>query len=259
MNDVALTLRQVRYEQKAFWRNPAAAFFTFIFPLLFLVIFTSLLGNGFALLPTGEEVTQATYYVASILTFSAITASYTNIAMSVVFARDEGVLKRVRGTPLPSGSYLVGKMLNSVVVMCLLLVIVVGFGVVFYDVHVPTTSLLAFLVTFIVGAASFCLMGLAVASFAPNAEAAPAIVNGIILPLLFVSGIFIPLEEAPGWMVTIGDVFPVKHLFAAATEAFIPTAADPSGWAGKDLLIVAAWGVGALAVAIRYFSWEPKR
>src|SRR5881296_3972844 len=100
MSDLALTLRQVRYTNKAFWRNPASAFFTFAFPLMFLVIFTSLLGNGTVPLG-GVEVRQSTYYVAGMAAFSVITACYTNIAMSVTFTRDTGILKRIRGTPLP--------------------------------------------------------------------------------------------------------------------------------------------------------------
>lgn len=258
MNAIGLAFRQVRFEQKSFWRNPASAFFTFAFPLLFLVIFTSLLGSGEALLPTGEETSQATYYVAAILSFSVITACYTNIAIGVTFVRDEGVLKRVRGTPLPPTSYLLGKVFHSIAIMVLLAVIVMAFGWIVYDVSFPTDSIPAFAVTLLLGSATFCLLGLAVTSFTPNAEAAPAVVNGIILPLLFISGIFIPLEEAPGWMITIGDFFPVKHFFNATSEAYIPFE-DPSGWSGSDLLIVAIWGVVGLIVAARFFSWEPRR
>jgi ABC-2 type transport system permease protein len=258
MTALSLAFRQVRFEQKSFWRNPAAAFFTFAFPLLFLVIFTSLLGSGEARLPTGEETSQATYYVAAILSFSVITACYTNIAIGVTFVRDEGVLKRVRGTPLPPVSYLLGKVFHSIAVMVLLAIIVMAFGWIVYDVSFPTDSIPAFVATLLLGSAAFCILGLAVTSFTPNAEAAPAMANGIILPLLFISGIFIPLDDAPGWMITIGDFFPVKHFFNAASEAYIPFE-DPSGWSGSDLLIVAIWGVVGLIVAARFFSWEPRR
>ena len=258
MNTLALAFRQVRFEQKAFWRNPAAAFFTFAFPLLFLVIFTSLLGNGFAFLPTGEETSQATYYVAAILSFSVVTACYTNIAIGVAFSRDEGVLKRIRGTPLPATSYLLGKMLHSVWIMVLLTAIVMAFGRIVYDVSFPTDSIPAFVVTLLIGSAVFCLLGLAVTALVPNAEAAPAVVNGIILPLLFISGIFIPLDNAPDWIITIGDFFPVKHFFNAASEAYIPFG-DASGWSGGDLVLVGVWGIVGLVVAARYFSWEPRR
>src|SRR5438067_244906 len=103
VSDLGLTLRQVGYTNKAFWRNPASAFFTFAFPLMFLVIFTSLLGNGHVQLG-GVLVKQSTYYVAGMAAFSVISACYTNIAISVTFNRDAGILKRVRGTPLPGSA-----------------------------------------------------------------------------------------------------------------------------------------------------------
>jgi ABC-2 type transport system permease protein len=123
-NGLQMAVRQVRYENLAFWRNPAAAFFTFAFPLLFLVILTTLFRGDTSTLPTEVEVANTTYFTATILAFSVITACYTNIAMTMTFAREEGVLKRVRGTPLPGWAYLLGKVFQSVLVMALLVVIV---------------------------------------------------------------------------------------------------------------------------------------
>jgi ABC-2 type transport system permease protein len=259
MNGVALALRGARYENKSFWRNPAQAFFTFAFPLLFLVIFTVLLGGDTSLLPTGQEVDNSTYYTASILAFSVITACYTNIAISVTFLRDKGVLKRIRGTPLPPWAYLLGKVLHAILVMAILVAIVCVFGWIVYDIDLPTRSLPAFVVTLAVGSASFCALGLACTAVIPNAEAAPAVVNASILPLLFISGVFIPTYDAPQWLQTLADVFPVKHFLEATIESFIPPPDNRSGWALGPLAIVAAWGVAGLAVASRFFSWEPRR
>jgi ABC-2 type transport system permease protein len=256
---LVLALRQVRFENKAFWRNPAAAFFTFAFPLLFLVIFTTIFGDDTGTLPTGQEVDGATYFTATILAFAVITACYTNIAMTVTYARDEGVLKRVHGTPLPGWSYLLGKVLHSMVLMVLLVVIVCTFGVAFYDVDIPTTSMPAFLVTLVVGAAAFCALGLAFTAVIPNPEAAPALVNASILPLLFISGVFIPTEDAPGWMQTLADLFPVRHFMEALIESFVPPQDNEAGWLPSSVLIVAAWGAAGLALAARFFSWEPRR
>lgn len=259
MTGLALAVRQVRFENKAFWRNPASAFFTFMFPLLFLVIFTTLLGNDTSTLPSGKEVGNSTYYTASILAFAVITACYTNIAMSVTIIRDEGVLKRVRGTPLPPWSYLLGRILHAVCIMALLVVIVCAFGVVFYDISLPTTSAPAFLVTLLVGAFAFCALGLAATSIVPNADAAPAVVNGTVLPLLFLSGVFIPIDDGPAWVRTFASVFPVRPFLEALIDGFIPRTADSTGWRPGSLAIVAAWGIGALLLASRYFRWESKR
>jgi ABC-2 type transport system permease protein len=259
MNTTALTLRQIRYENKSFWRNPAAAFFTFAFPLLFLVLFNLLFGHGTIRLYAGQpKVSTSTFYVPAIAAFSVISASFTNLAMSVTFAREQGVLKRKRGTPMPPLAYLGAKILHSIFIALLLAVIIGLFGRLFYSVSIPTHTMPAFLVSLIVGGLSFCAMGLAVTAIVPNAEAAPAIVNAIILPLLFISDIFIPLNNAPHWLTTVSKIFPIWHFSEAMQHAFNPFEKG-AGFSGTDLLVVAAWGVGSLLLAIRYFRWEPRR
>jgi ABC-2 type transport system permease protein len=254
-----LAVRQVRYENRAFWRNPASAFFTFAFPLLFLFVFTTLLGNDTSTLPTGQEVSNSTYYTASILAFAVITACYTNLAMTVTFLRDEGVLKRVRGTPLRPTSYLLGRILHATLIMALLVVIVCAFGRVAYGVDLPTRSAPAFLVTLLVGAFAYCALGLACTAIIPNADSAPAIVNGTVLPLLFLSGVFIPIDDGPAWVRTFAGIFPVRPFLKAVVEAFIPPGSNPSGWHPAALALVAVWGVVGLLLASRFFRWEPRR
>jgi ABC-2 type transport system permease protein len=258
MSDAGLLLLQVRFTNKAFWRNPASAFFTFAFPLMFLVIFTSLLGTGRLEVAPGIFIEQDRYYVAAMGTFAVISATYTNLAISITFSRDAGILKRTRGTPLPAWIYLTGRVMHAVLISLLLVIITAAFGVVFYGAGIPTGSALGeYLITVIVGAMAFSALGLATTGIVPNADAAPPIVNAIILPLLFLSGIFIPLQESsPQWMKTVGDLFPVKH-FAEATMGSFYGAPLPFQW--SDVAVVAAWGVAGLLVAPRYFSWEPRK
>ncbi|HEY2330776.1 MAG TPA: ABC transporter permease [Acidimicrobiales bacterium] len=258
MNGVTMAVGQVRWHNKAFWRNPASAFFTFAFPLMFLVIFTSIF-NDTTTLPSGLTVNLSTYYTASILCFSVMTACYTNVAISVTFLREEGVLKRVRGTPLPGWSYLLGKVLHSMVLMVILVVIVGAFGRIFYDISLPTRSLPAFIITLLVGAASFSALGLACCALTPNADAAPAVTNATLLPLLFISGVFVPVVNSPRWMQIVSGVFPVKHFLNAILESFIPPPGNQTGWRLGDLAIVLVWGVVGLAFATRTFRWEPER
>jgi ABC-2 type transport system permease protein len=256
MSDLALAVRQVRYTNKAFWRNPASAFFTFAFPLMFLVIFTALFGNS-TVEVFGQEVQTSTFYVSAIATFSIITATYTNLAIAVTFARDAGMLKRVRGTPLPAWAYMFGRIVHAILMALILVAIVAAFGALFYQADIPTRTLPAFLVTIVVGAASFSAMGLAITSAIPNADAAPAVVNASILPLLFLSDIFIPIQDPNAWYVTVAKIFPVYH-FAQAMKAayFSPTG---SGFEWGDLLVVAAWGAAGVILAVLFFSWEPRR
>jgi ABC-2 type transport system permease protein len=257
MNATALALRQVRYENKSFWRNPASAFFTFAFPIIFLILFNLLFGHH-KIDYFDHSVDTSTFYVPAITAFSVITASFTNLGMSVTFARDQGVLKRKRGTPMPPLAYLAAKVLHSTLIALLLAAIIGVFGRLFYSVSLPGHTLPAFLVSVVVGALAFCAMGLAITTLVPNADAAPAVINAVILPLLFISDIFIPLQNAPKWLTSVAKVFPVYHLSEAMQHAFNPFQVG-SGFQGKDLLIVAVWGAGCLLVAARYFRWEPRR
>jgi ABC-2 type transport system permease protein len=248
--------RQFRFTNKAFWRNPASAFFTFIFPLLFLVIFTALLGNSTVqIYPGGPTIKTSTYYVFSMAAFGLISACYTNIAISVVFAREGGILKRLRGTPLPARSYLTARVLHATFVGFLLVAITVVFGRIVYGARIPgATDLLLFVLTLLVGAGCFAAIGLAVSGIVPNEDAGPPIVNAIILPLLFLSGIFIASNNSPGWVTFIGRVFPVKHLVDAMRASYLGATFH---W--SDIIVMAIWLVGAVVVAARTFRWEPAR
>ena len=268
MSAPAAVVRQFRFTNKAFWRNPASAFFTFAFPLMFLVIFTALLGGGNVRLE-GVDLKQSTYFVGAMAAFGVISACYTNIAMTTTFARDQGILKRLHGTPLPAGAYLSSRVLHGMVVGALLVAIMLVFGRLVYDSPFPTgPPLIEFILTFLIGALSFAALALAITTVIPNADAAPPIVNATILPLLFLSGIFIPLgDEAPQWMVVVGNIFPVKPFAEAMRAGFLgnvmvptlhgPAQAFPFDW--WDLLIVSVWGMFGLVVATRFFSWEPRK
>jgi ABC-2 type transport system permease protein len=251
---LGLLVFQLRYVNKVFWRNPASAFFTFAFPLMFLVIFTALLGHGVIRLD-GRAIHQSSYYVAAMAAFAVISSSYTNVAISITFQRDSGVLKRVHGTPLSPFAYLGAKVVHALFVGILLVVITAAFGKVAYSAEIPSgITLLRFAVMLVVGSMAFCALGVAISSVVPNADAAPAVINASILPLLFLSGIFIPLDDqAPSWLVWIARIFPVRHFASGLQAGFLGTA-----FSWNDVAVVAAWGVGGLILGVRYFSWEPK-
>jgi ABC-2 type transport system permease protein len=255
MTTLRLTFGQLRYVNKAFWRNPAAAFFTFAFPLIFLVIFTALLGH-FTVRIGSRQVDTSTYYVASMACFSAISACFNNIATAVAFQREDGVLKRAGGTPLPRAAFLGARILHATAIAILLVAITVAFGRLVYDADIPSgMTLLRFLVALLVGAATFCALGLAVTAIIPNADAAAPVVNAIILPLEFLSGIFIAFgDNTPSWILWIAKIFPIRHFVLSMQAGFLGSA-----FSWTDVLIVAAWGVGGLLLAVRFFSWEPRQ
>ena len=139
----------------------------------------------------------------------------------------------------------------------MLVIIVTAAGALFYDVDIPTNTLPGLLVSLVVGAAAFCALGLATTAVIPNAESSPAIVNVSVLPLLFISDVFIPLHDAPSWITRVADFFPVRHFAQAMHKPFNPFETG-TGFEPVHLLVMAAWMVGGLLVALRFFSWEPR-
>ena len=255
MNTLRLTAVQFRYVNKAFWRNPASAFFTFAFPLMFLVIFTALLGH-FTVRIGDRTIDTSTYYVASMATFAAITACFNNIAMGLSFQREDGVLKRTNGTPLPAASFIGARILHAVFISVLLVVLTAAFGHAFYHASIPAgLSLLRFAIAILVGSAAFCALGMALTAVVPNADAAGPIVNAVILPVEFLSGIFIAFgNSTPDWILWVARVFPVRHFALSMQAGFLGTA-----FSWTDVLVVAAWGVAGMMLAMRFFSWEPRK
>jgi ABC-2 type transport system permease protein len=256
MSAISLAAHQFRYDQRIFWRSPASVFFTVMLPLIFLVIFASIFGNE-----TIEErgnLKVSTYYVPGIMTLAVVSATMVSLAISLVEAREAGRLKRVRGTPLPAWAFVAGRVGNAFVVSVLMAVLVTVIGRLLYDVAIPDQTIPALLVTLVVGAAAFCCLGFALTGLIPSEEAAPPITNFVVLPLYFLSGVFIPETEIPDGVLQFADFFPVRHFFEAFLAGFDP-ATTGAGFEWGHLAIVAAWGALGFAIAIRTFRWAPRR
>jgi ABC-2 type transport system permease protein len=250
MSRYALVARQVRYENLAFWRNPVAATFTFVFPLLFMLLAQLVFADRVEV----PGVAPAAFYTPAIVTFAVVNVCFVSIAMTVSLSRDEGVLKRIRGTPLPMSAYVTARVIHAVLVTLLLTIVVVVSGALFFGAALPPGQVVSLVVVVVLGAAAFAALGLAMAGLIPNAHAAPALVNAIVLPLYVISDVFIPID-AGSPVALIAGLFPVRHLALALQSVWQPSAQplDP-----VDLGWVAAWGVLGLLVALRTFSWEPR-
>ena len=249
------TLTQARYQFKVSTRSPVGMFFTLVLPTIMLVLFNSLFGDGTVDTPAGSWSVQQ-FYTGGLAAFTAVSATYTNLVNVVPIRRDEGILKRWRSTPVSPGAYLGGWVLSAVGIAVVGVAIQLAIGVVVYDLSIDAAKVPAMIVTFIVGVAAFAMLGLAVASLVPNADSAPAIANATILPLAFVSDVFIPLEDPPRWLDVVGDIFPLKPFVNAFQDALNPFV-DAPGFAWDNLAYVAAWGVAGALLALRTFSWEP--
>ena len=255
MSDATLAWHQFRYDQRIFWRSPASVFFTVLLPIIFLVIFASIFGNE--TIEERGDLKVSTYYVPGIMTLAVVSATLVSLAISLVEAREAGRLKRVRGTPLPTWAFVAGRVGNAIVVSLLMVVIVTAIGRLLYDVAVPDETVPALLVTLLVGAFSFSCLGFALTSAIPSEEAAPPITNFTVLPLYFLSGVFIPETEIPDGVLEVADLFPIRHFFEAFLTAFDPATVG-AGFEWGNLAVVAAWGFAGLAIAARTFRWAPR-
>jgi ABC-2 type transport system permease protein len=255
----ATVARQVRYQNRLFWRTPVAAVFTVAFPLMFLVLFNVLFGSEGTLDAFGgRELTISQFYAPSLAVFTVASATYTNLGVRTSIARDDGVLKRFRGTPLPAWAYLAGRVGSAVWIALIGVVVMLGVAALFFGLDIRVETLPAAALAFVVGAATFAALGLALAALSPSADAAPALANFTILPLAFVSDVFISIADPPDWLRTLGDVFPLRPFVQAFQAPFVPHTEAP-GFRWGSLAAMGVWAVIGAAVAIRRFGWEPRQ
>jgi ABC-2 type transport system permease protein len=241
---------QIRYEQRAFWRNRGRAIFTFAFPLMFLVIFASLY-KGARVTISHHSIPMDEFFVPGILAYGVITTTYINMAISTAILRDEGVLKRMQGTPLPRAAYLAARIGSTVLIVLSMSVLVLVLGSVAYGVHIRGSTLPALIVALVLGTAAFTTLGIGITQFISNAETAPVVVNLTVLPLTFISGIFFPVGKMPGALKAIADVFPLRALADALQTTFYPFT-QGSGFNGTDLRTLAIWTAAGTWLMVRF-------
>lgn len=257
-SDPATALRRLRhqvgFDLLIFRRNPAATFFTVVLPLIFLVIFTSIFGNE--TMSNGAKV--ATLYVPGILALAIISATAVNLAISMTARRERGVLKRVRGTPIPPWIFVAAQGVAGFAISVVMTVIIIVVGRLLFGVTLNAQGVPSLAITLLIGAASFVMIGLGLTTIIPSEDAAPAVTNAIMLPLYFVSDVFITGDGVPDWVQTVGNLFPVRHLSHALQDSFDPFA-ETMPWPWDHWLVIAAWGAAAAVATVRGFRWTPRR
>jgi ABC-2 type transport system permease protein len=238
-SDLALAWLWLKGRLRLMTRTPRATFFTFIFPLILLVLLNSL-GGGDVSVP-GGKVPYSQYITPAIAIFALTAATYSFVIFGVATAREQGTFKRVRGTPLPMWVFL-GSWVASTVLAALgsvALMFVVAMPV--FGVDIRYELLPAAVVTLVLGGLTFTALGFAVASFVRRAETAPIVANLTLFPLLFISGVFYSVEGAPTWLIRIAKVFSLYHVVHAFTACFSPYTTG-SGFSARDLGSLLAWG-----------------
>jgi ABC-2 type transport system permease protein len=247
--DLALAAWQVRYEQRASWRNRARAFFAFLMPIMFLVVFASIFGNS--TISSREGIPYNDFFVPGILAYGIIATTFFNIAISTAILRDQGVLKRMQGTPLPRWAYVAGRIGSAGVTTLAITVLTLAIGRVGYGVHVRGATVPGFLVALVLGTACFTTLGIGIVGFIRNADAAPAVLNVAILPLTFISGIWFSTDNQPAWLRHVAEVFPVHALADALQYAFNPHTTG-SGIKGADAGTLAIWLAVGVVLMLRF-------
>ena len=252
---LTLVLRQVGYEHRSFWRNRSRAFFSFALPVVLLVIFGTL-SNGERIAERGN-IPFTTFFVPGILAYGIITATFSNLAASLALLRDQGVLKRMRGTPLPPWAYMAGRVGSSTLAMVELVAVTLAVGRIAFGTPVRTSTLPGLVLALLAGMVCFTALGIAVTAIIPNADAAQPITAALVLPLTFVSSIFIVPEKGPAWANHVAAVFPIKALADALQFAYDPRTPGV-GIAGHDLVVLGLWALAGIAL-LRSFRWESRR
>jgi ABC-2 type transport system permease protein len=251
-----LAVRQFRADLRCFYRNKQSVFWTLALPVLFLVIFGSVFQHQDVAVP-GGRIDEPAYYVPGIIAYGLIAAAFSNLVVSVVRYRETGIYKRRRATPLQPSAIIAARALLATLSVLAITAVLLAIGWAAFAAHIPGRTALAFVLAIIVGAVAFSCLGFAVASLISNIDAALPVTLAIVLPLCFLSGVFIPILELPRWLTDVGKIFPVHALADALLAAYNPHTTGP-GLRWGDLAVLAAWGVAGLIIAVRRFSWLPR-
>jgi ABC-2 type transport system permease protein len=247
---VRLFLHELRAQQLLFWRNREAAFFSFMFPIILLVLLGSVYGDE----PI-EGVKAATFLLAGLLGYGVAATAFAGLAITLVVRREQGLLKRVRGTPMPAWIYLTAVIASNVIVIALQVTAQIAIGRYVLDAEWPASPL-SFAVAILLGAAAFAALGVAITALVRTAEGSSAVVNAIYLPMAFISGAFFSTREMPAFLEAISEVLPLTYLLRLIRTTFV----DGHGLDSDTgaLAAVLVWGAAGLLVAVRMFRWEPR-
>ena len=245
-----LFLHELRGEQRLFWRNREAAFFTFMLPVLFFLIFGAIYGSDRIGIYRGADFLEA-----GMIGYGVASTAFAGLAITMVIRRESGVLKRIRSTPLPPATYIASVLFSTLLVFALQTALIVVLGRVLYSVPFPARWV-SLVLTCVLGAAAFAAMGLAITCVVRSAEGSSAVVNAIYLPMAIISGTFFSPHRYPPYLRAIADVLPLTYFTRLARAVLLD---GKQIWdEPRAVAIIVGWGLAGLFAAIRWFRWEPR-
>lgn len=248
-------VRQVRYQLLLLLRSPSAPFFTLAVP--YMLVVTMDLVYGSRTIPGEADLKFPQFYLPAMMAFAVVNACYTSMITGTTLARQNGILKRIRCTPLPGWVYLLGRVVSASIIALVSVVGVVVLSLTLSDARFVWGTLPGTIVTVALGMVCFSLVGLAITPLISNADGALPVAYGTILPLAFVSEVFFPASTDPDWLRRAASYLPLQPLAHSLVQNLTPGATG-LGFHWAALGRMAVWSVAA-AVALRLFRWNPTR
>jgi ABC-2 type transport system permease protein len=259
MHNVQILGTQTKFALITAMRNQRVIVFSIVFPVVLLVLFNSIFAHGANRTThfSGGLITTAAYFTAGLAAYAIMLQTFTSLAITVTTQRESGQLKRLRGTPMPSWTFVAAYLLRAVVFVAVMVTVLFAIGVIAFGVKLRAGGVLGIVVYTIVGTAAMASLGIAVTIVCSTADMASTVGPFAAVMLSFISGVFIPVSSLPHWLNTIGKVFPLSHLTIGLQRA-VATGVHGYGVTAADLGILAAWGLAGLIVSARFFRWEPQ-
>ncbi len=258
MSDVAMVLNQTRYALISTSRNPRAVVFSLAFPVILLVMFNEIFVSGSDTVKVaGHTINGQSYFTAGMIAYSMGLLCFTSPLVTLTAQRERGQLKRLRGTPVPSWTFITAQVLRSVLLALFIGCVMLGLGVVFWNVDLTARTVPGFVIMLFLGTGSLCALGVAMTSFTTTEDTASSIGPFTMVMLSFISGIFIPIDQLPSWLQEIGRIFPLYHL-TQGLQLAVSGARGGIGLSADDVASLVIWGLAGIAIASRRFLWEPQ-
>jgi ABC-2 type transport system permease protein len=259
MADVRLALTQARYALVTAFRNPRTVVFQLAFPVILLILFNAIFTKGADETVTfsGGRITAAAYFTAGLAAYAIALSTFTNLVIGLTMQRETGQLKRLRGTPMPSWTFVAGQVIRSAALVLLMVVVLLGIGVIAFGVDLPAEHVVGIVVYVALGTAAFAALGMAATVVTTTVDSASTIGPFIVVMLSFVSGVFISVDTLPNWLESVGKAFPLYHL-ADGLQTCLVSGVGGTGLDAGNVAALGVWGLAGVAIAVRRFLWEPQ-
>lgn len=259
MADLRLALTQARYALLTTFRNSRTVVFQMAFPVILLILFDSVFTKGSDETVTfgGGTITASAYFTAGLAAYAVALSTFTNLAIGLTMQRESGQLKRLRGTPMPSWTFVAAQVLRSAALVLMMVVALFAIGILAFGVDLPAEHVVGLLVYVVLGTAAFAALGMAATVVTTTLDSASTIGPFTVVMLSFVSGVFVSVDTLPNWLESIGKVFPLYHL-ADGLQTCLVSGAGGTGLEAGNVAALLLWGLAGAAIAVRRFHWEPQ-